>query len=87
MLTTAQLAVFINYQWDLRFFESQASTAEKELMSNVDWDEVNELLQDLRLYHQHLVSKEYARKILANLRQVCADEETAQILLGYASTL
>ena len=34
-----------------------------------------------------LVAAEYARKILTDLRRVCADYETAQTLLGYASTL
>lgn len=85
-LTTAKLAVLIKYHWDYSRFKAQASVAEKQLM-DIDWDDLGEILQDLKLYHRNLVSAEYARKIHADLLEVCADEETAQILLGYASTL
>lgn len=85
-LTTAKLAVLIKYHWDYRLFEAQAIGAEKQLM-DIDWDDLGEVLNDLKLYHNGLVSPEYAQKIYADLREVCADEDTAQILLGYASTL
>ncbi|MFD2721680.1 hypothetical protein ACFST9_23390 [Hymenobacter monticola] len=86
LLTVEKLAILIKYHWDLRGFYKQATAAEKELM-DVDWDDLGDVLQDLKLYHRNLVSKEYAKKIFANLHEVCADEETAQTLLGYASTL
>ncbi len=85
-LNTAKLAIIIKYQWSYRLFEAQATVAERDLM-NVEWDDVGEVLNDLKLYQRNLVSKEYAQKILADLRELCADEETAQILIGYASTL
>lgn len=87
MLTTAQLAVLITYRWDFQRFENQASSADKQLMHPVDWAAVGELLQDLRLYHRGFVAPDYAAKTLVDLRQVCADTETAQLLIGYASTL
>ena len=85
-LTPAKLAIIIKYHWNYLLFETQASDTEKELM-NVDWDDVGELLQDLKLFHRNLVSPEYTQKTLIDWRQVCADEETAQLLLGYASSL
>ena len=85
-LTVIKLAIIIKYQWNYRLFESKASLAEKNLM-DVDWDDLGEILNDLKLHHRNLVSKEYAQKIHADLLEVCADEETAQTLLGYASTL
>lgn len=87
MLTVAKLAVLIKYRWDNHLFKKQASAQEKELLADIDWDNISEVLQDLTRYHRQLVSAEYAKKILADLRQVCADDETAQTLLGYASTL
>ena len=87
MLTVAKLAVLIKYQWNARSFKKQASAQEKELLADIDWDDLGEVLQDLKLYQRKLVSAEYAHKILTDLRQICADEETAQTLLGYASTL
>ncbi|WP_201983015.1 hypothetical protein [Hymenobacter rubidus] len=86
MLTVAKLAILIKYQWNFQRFIEEAAASEKALM-DVDWDEAGELLQDLRRYHHHLVSKEYAAKIHAILLAACADEATAQTLLGYASTL
>jgi hypothetical protein len=87
MLTVAKLTVFIKYHWDLRHFHKQSTAAEAALMADIDWYDTVELLEDLRLYHKNLVSKEYAAKIHANLLAACADEATAQTLLGYASTL
>ncbi|GAB3576295.1 hypothetical protein [Hymenobacter daeguensis] len=86
MLTVAKLAVLIKYDWNFPLFEAEAMPAEKALM-DLDWYETAELLNDLRLYHKNLVSKEYAATIHANLLAACADEATAQTLLGYASTL
>ncbi len=87
MLTVAKLAVLIKYRWDNHRFKKQASAQEKELLADVDWDDISEILQDLTRYHRQLVAPEYAQKMLIDLRQVCADDETVQTLLGYASTL
>jgi len=87
MLTVTKLAVLIKYGWDNHRFKKQASAQEKELLADIDWDDIGQVLQDLRLYQRKLVSAEYAKKILTDLRQVCADDETVQTLLGYANTL
>ena len=86
MLTVAKLTVIIKYHWDFRHFEAEASAAEKDLM-DVDWDDLGEILNDLKLLHRQLVSPEYARKIHAELLDACADEVTSQTFIGYASTL
>ena len=87
MLTVAHLVILIKYRWDHHLFKKQATVEERELLAAIDWDDISEILQDLTRYHRGLVSADYARKILVDLRQVCADDETAQTLLGYASTL
>jgi hypothetical protein len=87
MLTVAKLAVLMKYQWNLRQFHKQGTPEEKELVADLDWDDLSEILNDLKLYHKKLVSAEYAKKIHAELLAVCADEETTQTLLGYASIL
>jgi len=86
-LTVARLAVLIKYQWDLRHFYKHASAAEKELIEGLDWNATAELLEDLKRYHHQLVSADYAAKIHSDLLAACADEETAQTFIGYASTL
>jgi len=87
LLTVEKLAVLIKYQWDLRRFYKQAPAAEKALMEGLDWNSLAELLQDLKRYHHQLVSADYAAKIHSELLAACADEETAQTFIGYASTL
>ena len=87
MLTTAQLAILIKYQWDFRLFKKRALADEQALLQHLNWHDLAELLADLKRYHQNLVSAEYAKKIHADLLAVCADDQTAQTLLGYASTL
>jgi hypothetical protein len=39
------------------------------------------------LVTRKLVSKEYAQNVHRRLLAACADKETAQMLIGYASTL
>ena len=87
MLTIAKLAVLIKYRWDNHLFKKQASAQEKELLADIDWDDISEVLQDLTRHHRQLVSAEHSKKILTDLRQVFADDETVQTLLGYAITL
>jgi hypothetical protein len=87
LLTVAKLGVLIQYQWDLRHFYKRSSAEEKALMDGLDWNATAELLEDLKRYHHRLVSPEYAAKIHADLVAACADEETAQTFIGYASTL
>jgi hypothetical protein len=87
MLTIAKLAVLIKYHWNFRQFEEHGSAEEKALVADIDWADVGEILQDLKRYHRHLVSTEYAKKIHADLLAVCADAETIQTFLGYANTL
>ncbi|MBF9142197.1 hypothetical protein [Hymenobacter properus] len=87
LLTVARLAVLIKYGWDLRHFYKRSSAEEQALIEGLDWNAMAELLEDLKRYHRQLVSPEYATKIHAELLAVCADEETAQTFIGYASTL
>lgn len=87
LLTVARLAVLIKYQWDLRHFYKRSSADEQALMAGLDWHAAAELLEDLKRYHRQLVSPDYATKIHADLVALCADEETAQTFIGYASTL
>ena len=87
MLTVAKLSILIKFNWDDDQFIRGGSTREKQLLADVDWGQCNSLLQDLILVTKHLVAAEYAKKTHAKLLAVCADEETAQTLLGYASTL
>ena len=86
-LTVAKLAILIKYGWQEVGFLALASAEEKVLMAGIDWPAMDELLQDLKRYHHRLVSPAYAQKIHLELLAHCADEATAQTLIGYASTL
>ncbi|ALW85504.1 hypothetical protein AUC43_10620 [Hymenobacter sedentarius] len=87
MLTVEKLMVLINCNWDDDLFARAASAREKALLADLNWGKYVSLLQDLVLVSRNLVSKEYAQKIHQLLLAACADEETAQTFIGYASTL
>lgn len=87
MLTLPQLQLLIKYHWRADRFAREAGASEKELMADLDWAQLAELLTDLQLYHQQLLSKDYARQLLRRLLATCADETTAQTFIGYAGTL
>ncbi|MDO7876937.1 hypothetical protein Q5H93_19480 [Hymenobacter sp. ASUV-10] len=87
MLTLPHLQLLIKYHWRAERFAREASAAEKDLMNELDWTQLAELLTDLQLYHQQLLSKDYARQVLHRLLATCADEATAQTFIGYAGTL
>jgi hypothetical protein len=87
MLTIAKLQILITYHWHPAVFTQQASTAEKALLTDINWHDLAEMLQDLKLYHQQLLSQEYAHRLYGRLLAACADEATAQTFIGYASTL
>jgi hypothetical protein len=87
MLTLAKLQLLIKYHWRADRFAREASAAEKALMGGLDWTQLGELLTDLQLYHQYLLSKDYARQLHQRLLAACADEATAQTFIGYAGIL
>ena len=87
MLTVEKLSILIKFNWDDDQFVRGGSSREKKLLADVDWGQCNSLLQDLILVTRKLVAPEYAKKIHIRLLAVYADEQTAQTLLGYASTL
>jgi len=87
MLTLPQLQLLIKYHWRADWFAREGSASEQALMAGLDWTQLNELLTDLQLYHQQLLSKDYARHLLRRLLEACADEATAQTFIGYAGTL
>lgn len=87
MLTLAKLQLLIKYHWRTDWFAREASASEQVLMAGLDWTQLAELLTDLQLYHQHLLSKDYARQLHRRLLATCADEATAQTFIGYAGTL
>jgi hypothetical protein len=87
MLTLPKLQLLIKYHWRADRFAREASASEQELMAGLDWTQLAELLTDLQLYHQHLLSSDYARRLHRRLLAACVDEATAQTFIGYASTL
>ncbi|OGX88463.1 hypothetical protein BEN47_08985 [Hymenobacter lapidarius] len=87
MLTIEKLSILMKFNWDDDQFSRGGSTREKQLLADVDWGQCVSLLQDLILVTKHLAATEYTIKTHARLLAVCADEQTAQTLLGYASTL
>ena len=87
MLTLPRLQLLIKYHWRPDRFAREASPAEQALMAVLDWTQLGELLSDLQLYHQQLLSKDYARQLHRRLLATCADEATLETFIGYASTL
>ncbi|MCC3152687.1 hypothetical protein Q3A66_06735 [Hymenobacter sp. BT770] len=87
MLTVEKLMILLKFNWDADLFLSGGSPQEKALMKGIGWAEYAGLLQDLMLVSRNLVSTEYARTVHRRLLTACADEETAQTFIGYASTL
>ncbi|GAB3307092.1 hypothetical protein GCM10027511_18770 [Hymenobacter humi] len=87
MLTVEKLRLLINCNWDEDLFARAASARQKALLADLNWGKYVSLLQDLVLVTKNLASKEYSQKIHQQLLAACADEETAQTFIGYASTL
>ena len=87
MFTVEKLMALLKFNWDQDLFERGGSAQEKALLTGIDWPEYAGLLQDLMLVSKNLVSTEYARTVHRQLLAACADEETAQSFIGYASTL
>jgi len=87
MLTEEKLLTLIKFHWNAGLLRQQGSAAEQALLADVEVEAAAELLQDLQRYHRGLVSRQYARQIHQTLLAACADEATAQLFIGYASTL
>ena len=87
MLTVEKLEILLKVNWDSNLFLRGGSAKEQSLLADINWSEYAGLLQDLMLVSENLVSPEYARAVRQQLLAACADKETAQTFIGYASTL
>jgi hypothetical protein len=87
MLTAEKLETLLKFNCDSDLFLRGGSVKEKALLADVNRSEYAGLLQDLMLILKNLVSPEYSRAVRQQLLTTCADKETAQTFIGYASTL
>ncbi|HEX8657896.1 MAG TPA: hypothetical protein VF690_10195 [Hymenobacter sp.] len=87
MLTVEKLEILLKVNWDSNLFLRGGSAKEQSLLADINWSEYAGLLQDLMRISKNLFSTEYARAVRQQLLATCVDKESAQMFIGYASTL
>jgi hypothetical protein len=87
MITSEQLAVYRKFNGDADIYSREVHFREgsrSEAGDTMDWDSIRNLLQELSMLKQNLVSREFGEQIRQRLSEMTADEDTARALLEMA---
>lgn len=82
MITAEKLRIWRAYAGDPDAWARHATPAEKRTMTDADWHEITELLQQLTQLARGLASPEYADRIRAALRERTASADVAAKLVA-----
>ena len=80
MINKEKMAVYQKYAGDMDGWARMASVAEKALISDADWYEINSFIQDYSLVKKGLASQRYADKLDARIEAATPSPEDRQAL-------
>ena len=80
MINKEKMAVYQKYAGDMDGWARMASVAEKALISDADWYEINSFIQDYSLVKKGLASQRYADKLDARIEEATGSSEDRQAL-------
>jgi hypothetical protein len=80
MINKEKMAVYQKYAGDIDRWARMASVAEKTLISDADWYEINSFIQDYSLVKNGLASQRYADKLDKRIEAATSSSEDRQAL-------
>ena len=80
LINIEKLEVFQKYTGDIDGWARMASVAEKAVISNSDWYEIDSFIQDYSLVKKGLASQRYADKLDARIEAATPSPEDRQAL-------
>jgi len=80
MITQNQIHLYKKNHGDVDFFARSASAKEKAIISDNQWSEIDQLLQDLLIASRGLASDDFKRTLQRRLDLLCDSPETVEIL-------
>jgi len=80
MITKQKIEIYLKYQ-DANYFARSGSTEDKKIMSDNDWGLIDNLIQDIHLLKNNLVSINMKKRIEREIQEYTeGDSELAKIL-------
>jgi hypothetical protein len=87
MITEKQWKIFVDCKGDADIIFRSARKKEQALMEGFDWGLIWELLQDLHMLYNDLLSEEYKKKTLAKFESLECEPLVRDKIVEYAKNL
>lgn len=84
MIDLEQVAIFKKFNGELDARTRMADSAERDLVSEDAWRQIERLLQDLYLVDAGLASQHYRHQLDVRLRETCRDAATVDAIRALA---
>jgi hypothetical protein len=85
VITADKLKIYEAFRGDLDMWVRAGSGRDKEMMSDADWRQIEQLLGEITLVDRGLASEDFARRVETSLRDNTADAMVAAQLRQMAS--
>jgi len=82
MITKEKLEIYRHFNGDIDGWARIGTSTQKRIMSDKDWGEIDNILQDLLLVNGKTVSDEFKKKIYENLKTHTDNESTMDEILS-----
>lgn len=87
MITQEAIHLYTKYRGDVDFFARTASAKEKVIITEIQWAEIDRMLQDLLIVSRGFASDGFNRTLQQRLDLLCDSPETAEILKAMTKAL
>lgn len=82
MITTEKILIFKKYNGDIDHFARVGSSRDKSVLTDVEWSEIDNLIQDLELSKKGLTSLEFNKKLDLKISKLIDSKETLEQIEG-----
>lgn len=80
MITKIKLNIYVKYHGDIDAFSRIGTDIEKQILNDKDWIFIDDLIQDIRLSKNHILSKERESELHKKIERNLEDKDTLKIL-------
>ena len=78
MITQEKIAIYKKYSGDIDHFARVGSSRDKSILSDFEWNQIDNLIQDLELSLKGLTSREFDINIKERIAEIVDSNETLE---------
>jgi len=78
MITSEKILIYKKYNGDIDHFARVGSSRDKSILTDLEWNQIDNLIQDIELSKKGLTSQEFNNKMHKRIAELIDSEETLE---------